>query len=489
VILKLLFLLPLATSIVCMVMASPRWLEGLNLVCAALLAGLSVALGNQVLAEGSVSEFGGFFYADALSALVVGLVAFVYLAVSLYSVGFMRQELRDRRVSAEQQQRYYTLTPLFVSTMMLVPLVDSLGVMWVAIEGGTLVSVLLVAFHNQKTSLEAAWKYIIIGSVGIALALFGTVIAYYSAVKILGPNATAGMNWSALMPLADKFDPYAMRLAFILVLVGYGTKAGLAPMHTWKPDAYAEAPLPAAALMGAAFINCAIYAIMRFHALAARCVGPEFTGNLLIWLGVGSILVAAPFILVQRNFRRILAYSSIDHAGIMVAALGFGGSGVVAALLHMVFHAVSKPLMFFCAGNVQQHFNTPHFRKVTGVIRVLPWTGGLFLAATLAVTGTPPFSLFQSEFLALSAALAAGKYWAAGLFIFGVVLIFAGFLAHMTRLNLGRPPANAVRAPECHWKLAGMGLCALPVVLFMVLMPAPLYQLVTTAARLIGGGQ
>jgi hydrogenase-4 component F len=232
-----------------------------------------------------------------------------------------------------------------------------------------------------------------------------------------------------------------------MVLLGYGTKAGLAPMHTWKPDAYAEAPVPAATLLGAGFINCAIYAIMRFDVLAEKCLGHQFPSTLLVGFGIFSILLAAPFVLVQRNFRRLLAYSSIDHAGIMVAGLGFGGKwGALGAALHMLFHAVTKPLMFFCAGNVQQHYGTPYFWKVRGVLRTLPWTGALFLMATLAVTGTPPFGLFQSEFMALSAALAAGRSWAALLFVAGVVTIFAGFLVHMAPLSLGHPRSDAPAA-------------------------------------------
>src|SRR2546430_2314856 len=211
------------------------------------------------------------------------------------------------------------------------------------------------------------------------------------------------MNWSELVKVAPRFDQRAMRFAFILVLIGYGTKAGLVPMHTWKPDAYAEAPVPAATLLGAAFINCAIYSIIRFDVLAEKCLGHAFPSQLLVGFGVCSILVAAPFVLVQRNFRRLLAYSSIDHAGIMVAALGFGGKlGALGAVLHMLFHAVTKPLLFFSAGNVQQAFGSPYFRNVHGVIRALPWTGSFFLMAAFAVTGVPPFSIFQSEFITIS---------------------------------------------------------------------------------------
>jgi hydrogenase-4 component F len=286
------------------------------------------------------------------------------------------------------------------------------------------------------------------------------------------------MNWSVLVGVADKLNPQAMRLAFILALLGYGTKAGLAPMHTWKPDAYAEAPVPAAALLGAGFINCAIYAIMRFDVLTEKCLGHAFPGKLLAGFGVASILVAAPFVLGQRNFRRLLAYSSIDHAGIMVAGLGFGGRlGALGAALHMLFHAVTKPLMFFCAGDVQQHFGTPYFWKVRGVLRTLPWTGGLFLLATLAVTGTPPFSIFQSEFKILSAALAGGRGWLAFLFIAGVVTIFAGFLSHMSKMNLGTPHEAADPTTACPWKLGAMIALAVLIVVLGFWLPAPLFDL------------
>jgi hydrogenase-4 component F len=484
-----LLLLPLLAGLACLAVRTPATWERLNLVAYGGLAMLAVAVGAEVLARGPVTVLHGFLRADALSALVIGLTAFVALTCGLYAVGYLRRDLRDGRITVAQLRRYYVLTPLFVAVMMLVPLADNLGVMWVATEGCTLASVLLVTFYNQKTSFEAGWKYIIIGSVGISLALFGTVLTYYSAVGVLGADTQHGMNWSVLAGIAARFDPHAMRLAFILVLLGYGTKAGLAPMHTWKPDAYAEAPVPTAALLGAGFINCAIYGIVRFNVLAEKCLGHDFSGRLLVGFGIASILVAAPFVLVQRNFRRLLAYSSIDHAGIMVAALGFGGRlGALGVTLHMLFHAVTKPLMFFCAGDVQQHYGTPYFEKVRGVLQTLPWTGGLFLLATFAITGTPPFGLFQSEFTALSAALAADRGWAAGLFVAGVVTIFTGFLVHMAKLNLGLPRADApVRVAACPWKLAAMSLVAVVVVILGCWLPGPLYQLVEQTARIVGG--
>ena len=481
--------LPVIAGLLCLLARSPAAWERLNLAASAALAVLAVMLGADVLAHGPVTALGGFLRADALSAIVVGLTAFVALVCAIFAVGYFRHDLRTGRITVAQLRHYYVLTPLFVGVMLLVPLADNLGVMWVATEGATLASVALVTFYNQKTSFEAGWKYIIIGSVGITLALFGTILTYYSAVTVLGADTQHGMNWSVLVVIARQFDPQAMRLAFILVLLGYGTKAGIAPLHTWKPDAYAEAPVPAATLLGAAFINCAFYGIVRFDVLAEKCLGHEFPGRLLMGFGVGSILIAAPFIIAQRNFRRILAYSSIDHAGIMVAALGFGGPlGALGATLHMVFHATAKPLMFFGVGNLQQHFDTPYFWKVRGVIHTLPWTAGLLLIATLAVTGLPPFSLFQSEFTTLSAALVAGRGWAAFLFIAGVAAIFAGFLVHMIKLNLGVPRHDApALAIECPWKLTAMLLVAGVVVVLGVWLPGPLFRLIQQTAGIVGG--
>jgi hydrogenase-4 component F len=490
-ILALLVLVPLLAGLLCLTTHSRVLWERLNLLAFATTLGLALVLGLDLAAQGehgAVTALNGFLRADALSALVIGLTTFVALVCAIYAVGYFRRDLSDGRITELQLRHYYVLAPLFVSAMLLAPMADNLGVMWVAIESTTLASVLLVTFYNQKTSFEAGWKYIIIGSVGISLALFGTVITYSSAVGVLGEHAGQGMSWSVLVEIADKFNPTAMRLAFVMVLLGYGTKAGLAPMHTWKPDAYAETPVPAATLLGAAFINCAIYAIMRFDVLAEKCLGHEFPRQLLIGFGVFSIVLAAPFVLVQRNFRRLLAYSSIDHAGIMVAALGFGGRlGLLGAVLHMLYHGVTKPLMFFSAGNVQQHFGSPYFRKVRGVIHTLPWTGGLLLLATFAVTGTPPFSIFQSEFTALSGALVADHGWAAGLFVFGLVTIFVGFLVHMSQMNLGAPLETAPRTAECPWKLGAMVLVAVVVIGFGFWVPAPLFDLVQKSVNILGG--
>jgi hydrogenase-4 component F len=488
--LTLLIAVPILAGLACWPVRRRAALEWINLIAAFLVLVFAGCLTREVLMCGTVEAFSGFLRADALSVVVLDLTAFVSFVCAIYAVGYLRHDAQHGTIDSGLLHRYYVLTPIFVGTMVAVPLVNNLGLLWVAIESTTLASVLLVRFYNQKSSLEAAWKYLIIGSAGIALALFGTVLAYFAAVPVLGEHADKAFYWSSLVAVADKCQPAAMRLAFIMVLIGYGTKAGIAPMHTWKPDAYAEAPVPSAALLGAASINCAIYGIMRFYTLTAKCLGHAYPGNLLIIFGVASILVAAPFVLVQRNFRRLLAYSSIDHAGIMVAALGFGGKlGALAAVLHMVFHAVAKPLMFFCAGNVQQNTGSPSLRRMSGLIHKLPWTATLFLVATFAVTGLPPFGLFQSELTALSAGLAAHRNWSAALFVAGIVTIFAGFLVHISKLVLGPSPRESGRTAECSWKLTAMLLVAVSTIMLGLVLPVPIGELIRRAALMIGGAQ
>jgi len=381
-----LLIVPLAAGPLAFLLRRRRVMEVINLAAFAILFGLAAVLVAQVLRNGSVSLWNGFFFADALSALVVLLSAFVALVCSVYAVGYFRhdessgvlQEAEEvgGRFGVQKLREYYTLTPLFVFSMILVALANNLGILWVAVEGTTLASVFLVMFYGRETSLEAAWKYAIIGGVGLSMALFGTILTYYSAYGALGTDTLQGLNWSVLAGNAGHFDQPTMRLAFILILLGYGTKAGIAPMHTWKPDAYSEAPIPGAAMLATGVLNCALYGLVRFYILSSKCLGPQFGSRLLILFGLLSMGVAVPFILVQKNFRRLLAYSSIDHSGIMVLALGFGGPlGILGMLLHMTFHSVTKPLLFFCAGNVQQHLKTDLFRKAKGgLIHSMPLT-------------------------------------------------------------------------------------------------------------------
>jgi hydrogenase-4 component F len=500
-----LILVPLAAGGYCATARSRKALEAANVIAFAATLALAVAVAGQVLASGAVSLWSGFLYADHLSALSCLLTASVALICSIYTIGYMRQEERSGALDEEQEEdaqpanpaqgrlrklrRYYALTPVFVSAMLLVSLANNLGVMWVAIEGTTLVSVFLVTFHGKKTSLEAAWKYAVIGGVGLSMALFGTVLAYYSAHGIPGAGTLQGLNWSVLAGHAAQLDKTAMRLAFILALLGYGTKAGLAPMHTWKPDVYSESPVPSAAILSSAMLNCAIYGLIRFYVLASRCTGAEFPGSLLLIFGVLSMGIAVPFVLIQGNLRRLLAYSTVDHGGIMAIALGVGGKlGALALMLHMTFHAIAKSLLFLCAGSVCQHFETDLFSKMKGgVLRAMPVTGTVFLIAMLAITGMPPSGLFQSEFLIARASFEAGQYLVTALFVLFGAAIFSGILLHAGRLMLGDRPEAPVARPQ-PWRDWPMMATAAVLVVIGFWMPTPLLELIHGAARVVTGG-
>ena len=367
------------------------------------------------------------------------------LVCAVYAVGYLREDERSgalattsRGSSFSQLRKYYGLTPLFVTSMLLVALANNLGVMWVAIEATTLASVFLVTFYGKATSLEAAWKYAMIGGVGCPWRCSEPCSPTTPGTAWRGPRpcglelVRAGPSRRATGP--DHHAPGVHHGA-----AGYGTKAGLAPMHTWKPDAYSEAPVPSAAILSTAMLNCALYGLVRFYILTSRSVGPEFPGGLLLVFGVLSMGISVPFVLVQKNFRRLLAYHTIDHAGIMAMALGVGGKlRRLGLMLHMTYHTIAKSLLFLCAGNVYQHYKTDLFAKVKGgVIHVMPLTGAVFLMAMLAIVGMPPFSLFQSEFLIVRAAFGGGHYFPRLLFILFGTGIFAGRAAARRRDGVG----------------------------------------------------
>ena len=489
-----LLLIPVATAVASFFVRRREQMERANLAGFGLVFLISIGLAAQVLARGTVSLANGFFYADALSALVILLTALVALVCATYSIGYLRDnqqsgELGDGdKEQLAQLRMYYTLTPLFVFSMMFVAVANNLGVMWAAIEATTLVSVFLVTFYGKVTSLEAAWKYAIIGGVGLSMALFGTLVTYYAGHRIAGSDALAGLNWSVLAQHAGMLDKTSMRLAFVLILMGYGTKAGLAPMHTWKPDAYSEAPVPSAAILSSAMLNCALYGLIRFYILTSRCLGAEYPSHLLLLFGLLSMGISVPFVLAQRNLPRLLAYSTIEHGGIMVTALGLGGTlGTLGLMLHMTFHTVAKPLLFLCAGNVRQHFKTDLFSEIKGsVIRVMPLTGVIFFIAMLAIIGMPPFSLFQSEFIIVRAAFDGGHPLTGVLFVLFGTGVFAGVLLHVVRMILGPGSDEQVAAPR-PWRDGSLLALAAALVIIGFWLPGPLLELIRRAAQVVSG--
>ncbi len=490
--LTLLLLIPLLACGICLIAPARRWMELVTVVGTALVLALAGVAAHQVMLAGHIAELSDWLYADALSILTVLVIAFVGFTSALYSLGYLREDMREQDVTRGEGlrhlRRYYVLFNLFLFSMLVVPVSNSLGVLWIAIEGTTLASLFLVSFYRTGEALEAAWKYVIVGSVGIALALFGTILAYYSAVQVLG--STYDLNWSVLAPVAARLNPAVMRLAFLFIVVGYGTKAGLAPMHTWLPDAHSEAPSPISALLSGVLLNCALYGILRFYALAVPSLGHAYPTALLLTFGLLSLLVAALLIFRQRDYKRLLAYSSVEHMGIISIGVAFGGPlGLYGALLQVVNHAITKSLMFFASGQVLLKYETKNIDRVSGVIRLLPVTGSLLIVGGLALTGSPPFGIFISEFSILSAGFRQGYLLPAIVMLALIALIFIAFLFFLNRMVFGKPPEGVKPGETSYTSLLAMGLSVLLVVGLGVFIPTPLSDLLHQAAAVLGGGQ
>jgi hydrogenase-4 component F len=487
--LALLILVPATAGLACLMVRSRRVMAALGgLSCLVTLA-LGILLLRRVLDQDVVMEWNGFLCADALSAWMVLLISVVSLSTFLHAGRYFERDLDHRVITPGRVREFFVLTPLFVAGMFLVVLANNLGVMWFALEATALSSVLLVALYNRKTSLEAAWKYIILGSLGLALALFGTVFLYAAAVGPHASHTLPSFNWSHLVTVAPQFDHGLVKLAFVLALVGYGTKAGLAPLHTWLPDAHSEAPSPTSAMLSGVSLKIALYALLRFHILTTACLGPGFSRNFLLGFGLFSMFLAPPFILVQGNLKRMLAYSSLEHVGLICTGIGMNTpTTIFGALLHMGYHALSKPVLFFAAGNIHQTFHSLKFRVIgPGVVKVLPVTVILMGVAAMAVSGLPPFGMFLSEVTIISGGLASHQTTVSVLILVALIASFCGILRQLTRILLGRrkhPDTTDARQTD---GVPAMALLLGSMVLFSVWLPAPLIQIMREAAGIIGG--
>jgi hydrogenase-4 component F len=479
--------LPFAGTMVCAVFRRRRVLETVTMTGSGLTFLAALWLISTVMHVGTLSSPEGWWFADGLSAYIAVIVSGSAFVVAVYSTGYLRRQIRARKVNGRQLWLYYLLLQAFLFTMMLVVLSNNLGFLWIGSEATTLATAFLVAFYEREGSIEAAWKYVIICSVGIALALFGIILTYFSALHVVPASGNA-LNWSSLIQVAKSLDPGVLKLAFIFVLVGFGTKAGLAPMHTWKPDAYGEAPTPVSALMAAGLVNVALYSLMRFYILVNTAVGGSFASTLFMIFGLVSMGVAVPFILLQKEFKRLLAYSSVEHVGIIVFALGIGTPlAYVGALLHLLNNAIAKMVLFLTAGNIRLAYRTRFMRKVSGAIKVIPVSATMLMVGVFAITGWPPFGVFVSEFTIVSAGFSSGNVVPAVLFIGVLAAVFIGFIYHTSRIVFGEPhmPVHGGEADAVSLLLLGALLAALLVL--GVALPAPLRQCIQNAASVLKG--
>jgi len=406
----------------------------------------SVILFKQAFFLKNAISFFGFIYVDALSAFFIFVISTVAFAASLYSIGYIKRDIEKGAVSKEKAKIYYLLFNLFCLSMFFVPAVNNLGMLWVGIEMTTLISAFLVGFYNTKESVEAAWKYIIICSVGIIFALLGTILFSY-AFSMTG--LTKSLNWSEMSSVAHILDKNILKIAFIFILVGYGTKAGLAPMHTWLPDAHSQAIAPISALLSGVLLKTSIYAILRFGIIVIKGVGFSYFGNLMVMLGLISLAVSSGFILVQKDLKRLLAYSSIEHIGIISIGFGLGAPlAACGALLHVFNHAVTKSLMFFGAGNIVSVYKKHNMHAIRGVIKALPFTGFMVLMGVFALCGFPPFAVFVSEILIIIAAFTNGSYLVAALLLVFLAVIFGAFIFHFGKMLFGNLPKGMAVTSE-----------------------------------------
>ena len=405
--------------------------SGLLLACALFL--------KDFLAKGSSAiNLWGWVYVDSLSVFFLLTTVVVSLAASIYSIGYIRLEVEEAKISIRKAHTYFQLFNLFSLAMLIVPLLNNLALVWIAIEMTTLISAFLVGFHNVKESIEAAWKYIIICSVGIAFALLGIIFFYYTSSKDAGVRS---LEWVNMLSGSGMFNPKIVKLALVFIFVGYGTKAGLAPMHNWLPDAHSQALSPVSGLLSGVLIKISLYAILRFVMLANLSIGYAYSSRLFILFGLVSIAIAGAFILVQKDLKRLLAYSSVENIGLVSLGLGFGPfGGIFAALLQAFNHAVTKALMFFCAGEAARSYRSNNMDRMHGMIKLMPFTGTAIFLGFFALAGIPPFSIFVSKLLIFISAFQGKYYLIAALMLVFIAVAFAGLLYHISRVVLGKAP-------------------------------------------------
>ena len=473
---------PALAVIGCMAARRPRAAEALNLIASAVSFACAMPLpflidGQQLL------YWNDYIMIDRMSAWVILCTSIVYFLASIYAVGYMRLLNEDRRLC-----RFYALFAGFGLTTLIGPLMNSVGIYWIAIELTTLVSTFLIAFERVADSMEAAWKYIMVVSAGISLALLGTILFYWGGSFVLGPSYK--MTWAVLTDAAPQMNPALLKLAFLLVLVGYGTKVGLAPMHSWLPDAHSESPAPVSAMLSGALLNTAMIGIVRFLGVTkAANLGPlpQLT---LVAFGVLSLFLGALFIVRQHGIKRLMAYSSIEHMGVVALGFGFGGAlGVAGALYHMLNHSLNKSLMFFGAGIMMRAYGTKEIALIHGVGYRFPTEGALWLAGAIAITGAPPFGLFLSEFTIMRAGLKPLFSWAVYVMAILLIVVFIGFMNHFRVMYYQSTQSEESKGDRLSgWCAAPMWLSLIPLLVLGLWWPTYVWDYLTSIAQSLNLG-
>jgi hydrogenase-4 component F len=424
--------------------------------------------------------FHGWIALDALGLVVLATVSALFAAVAVYAVGYLR------RAHSPGGRAFVGCLLAFLAAASLVALSHHFALLWVGLEATTLALAPLIFHKHDRRSLEAVWKYLVISSVGIALALLG--VFFLATAQAGGPPGARPLVVEDLIAYADRLHPAWLQAAFVFLLIGFGTKMGLAPMHTWKPDTYGEAPSLVGALMAGGLTSCAFLGLARVTAVATAAGSGPFIRPLLLGFGVLSLVVAAAFLIVQTDVKRLLAYSSVEHMGLLAVGLGVGGVGAYGAVLHMINNAMVKGLLFFAVGNAVLRAGTGAPAALSGALRRAPASGFLLLVGLFAVTGSPPFGPFLSEFAILGALFHAGHYWIAAIMLALFAVIFVGLAARILEVVHGPPSPSAPGVGEDPWRLAAPAVLAIAVLTLGVFIPGPLFRALAEAAGTLGGG-
>ncbi len=461
--------------------------EVLHILSIIAVLGFGIAAIASNLQGQTLTALGDWFVLDKLGVIFVGLISVVGFLTGVFSLPYVSHDYEEGKLDVGKVKLYYALYSVFLFTMILAATTNNVILMWVAVEATTLATAFLVGIYSNKKSLEAAWKYVIVCTCGVAFGLYGTVLFYADAANVLADPHTA-VFWSSILENAKSLDPRLTQIAFVFIAVGFGTKAGLFPMHTWLPDAHAEAPSPVSALLSGVLLKCAALVIIRFYTLSSVAIGPEFPQLVMLILGVTSVVVAALFFFAQDDFKRKLAYSSTENIGIVAICLGFGGPiGIFAALFHCVAHALTKGLLFCISGNLLMRYNTRDLKKIQGIAQMMPLTATIMVLALFALAGFPPLALFWSEINMIIAGIQGGYLLLVILILAALTIVIAG-VARI--LNNSVLKDRSEEEPHDKKELGALVLIPEAIMIALVLwigicMPAPLTNAIQEGSAIV----
>ncbi len=413
-----------------------KLLQKMHVVLSIIVSSVLISAVNKVVNVDELSKFHNFIFLDSLGAIFLSLIAITGLLVNIYATTYMKWEMEDGHISLREVKNYFALSFIFTWTMSLSVVCNNIAFMWAAIEATTLASVFLVAVHKDKKSTESGYKYIVLCSIGLAFALYATILLYSAANGKIDGEA---MLYTNLLANAASLDSMALKLVFIFALIGFGSKAGLAPTHTWLPDVHAEGPAPTSALLSGVLLKCAMLGLIRYYAVVANGVGFDFVQNIMVISGTLTLFISAFFLIRQHNVKRMFAYHSVAHMGVIAFGLGVGGAiGLFAALFHCAAHSFTKALAFCSTGNIARIYGTKDMTKMGNMIRIAPLTAVLFGIAICSLVGVPGFAIFVSEFLIFKAAAVDGKYILMGIFAVALAIIFIADFSHFFLASFGK---------------------------------------------------